>query len=135
MSKHGEKLRAIGLRLDGVTEGVACEGTVLEKRTLRVGKKAFLFIGANDALLKLGPSVAEARRMAAAGEGVRVGASGWVTLDWSAAPPPPIATLKAWIAESHALVGRGARTEEPAKKRPATKKAAKKTRRAQTTTR
>jgi hypothetical protein len=47
-----QSLRQIALRLPGTEEGVACAGTSLEKRTIKVRGKAFLFLGAGDAMLK-----------------------------------------------------------------------------------
>ncbi len=96
------ELRKIALRLPGTEEGVACEGTALEKRTIRTGGKAFLFLGANDATLKLRDSLDEVVRLAANEPSrYRAGSSGWVTvkLDGEA----PAARLRSWIAESHAL--------------------------------
>lgn len=93
----------IAKKLSGVDEGIACEGTVLESRTFKVNQKAFLFLNAKDARLKLGPSVAEANQFAAAHPGqCVVGAGGWVKL--SIAAPPPAAVLTRWIAESWNLV-------------------------------
>ena len=57
-------MRAIALKLPDVEEGVACEGTALEKRTVKVKGKAFLFLGTGDALLKLDGSLAAATKLA-----------------------------------------------------------------------
>ncbi len=101
-------LRKIALRLPDTEEGVACEGTALEKRTLRAGGKAFLFLGVGDAMLKLRESLDEAAGLAAKEPGrYRVGANGWVTVKLDGAPA---GRLEAWIAESRALVAGSARS-------------------------
>ena len=107
-----QSLRAIALALPGVSEGVACAGTPVEKRTLTVRGKAFLFLGLGkgsaNAMVKLGPSLADALELARAQPTrVKVGATGWVTVTIPAGEDPPEA-LGGWIAESHGLfVGRG----------------------------
>jgi hypothetical protein len=90
-------LAALALALPGVTRGIACAGTALESRTFGVGKRAFLFVSAKEARLKLDASAADATAA-----GYPVGASGWVKLPL--AQLPPIAVLRRWIAESRALV-------------------------------
>jgi hypothetical protein len=95
-------LAKIALALPDVEQGIACAGTVLESRTYLTGKKAFLFLGKEQARLKLGASSAEAKKA-----GFNVGASGWVTLSLDALPAA--AAAKRWIAESHALAAGGAR--------------------------
>lgn len=79
-----------------VSTGVACAGTALECRTYLVAKKAFLFVSAKEARLKLADSAGEARRL-----GLAVGANGWVKLAADALPAASV--LKRWVAESHAL--------------------------------
>jgi hypothetical protein len=105
-------LGAIAHTLPGVGEGVACAGTVLESRTYTVNGKAFLFVAKKDARLKLTTSAKDART-----NGFAVGANGWVKLPLGELPPA--ATMKRWIAESHAALGGGkpARTSKPAPKR------------------
>lgn len=104
-------LRAAALRLPDVEERVACEGTALEKRTIKAKKKAFLFLGAADAMLKLADSLAEAKRLAAKSpEHYKVGATGWVTVKFADADPPR-GLVERWIEESYALVaGKSAAT-------------------------
>ena len=89
-------LGKIALALADVEQGIACAGTALESRTYRTRKKAFLFVAARQARLKLDASAPEARKL-----GCAVGANGWVTLSLDALPAAPI--VKRWIAESHAL--------------------------------
>ena len=55
-------LRTFAMALPDTSEGVACEGTSLEKRTIETGGKAFAFFGAADLMLKLDVSLAEAAR-------------------------------------------------------------------------
>jgi hypothetical protein len=112
-------LRALALRHAGVTEGIACAGTPLERRTMKTGIKAFLFAGATDAMVKLAASLPEARRLAKAEPArYRVGANGWVKLTFTAAEPPARDVLARWIAESYQLMSAA---EQPAVK-PAKKK-------------
>jgi hypothetical protein len=85
-----------------VTEGVACAGTALESRSFATNKKAFLFVSKKELRLKLGASVAEAKR-----GGVAVGANGWAKIP--AAEAPAAAVLRRWIAESHALMAPAAK--------------------------
>ncbi|MBM3981834.1 MAG: MmcQ/YjbR family DNA-binding protein [Planctomycetes bacterium] len=123
-----ETLRAAALRLPGTAEGVACEGTALEKRTIKARGKAFLFLGPTSAMLKLGASVAEATALAAAEpDRYRVGAHSWVTVTFGAGASPPAGLMARWVEESYRLVapkqlsallpGGGAPTPAPAKPR------------------
>src|SRR5690349_5593946 len=96
-----ESLRKFALGLPGTEESVACAGTVLEKRTVKAGGKAFLFVGAKDLMLKLGESLPEARKLAKEDpERCKAGAGGWVTLRIESSLPLPGARLRAWVAES-----------------------------------
>lgn len=105
-----EALRRFALALPGTDEGVACAGTALEKRTLRTGGKAFLFLGRGDAMLKVGASLAEARRFAAKDPaGCRAGGGGWVTVRIGEDAVVPLPVLERWIAESHGLMAPAAR--------------------------
>src|SRR5688572_15785556 len=76
-------LRSAALRFPEAEEGIACEGTALEKRTIKARNKAFLFLGATDAMLKLHDSVAEATKLASKQpDRYKVGAHGWVTVSF-----------------------------------------------------
>src|SRR5690348_7131380 len=109
-------LRKLALRHDDVEEGIACPGTAMERHTMKAGKKAFLFFGAGDAMVKLDASLAEAKRLAKSEpKRYRAGANGWVKVTFSPEAPPAMDVLARWIAESHALIA-------PAKKKPAKKK-------------
>ena len=98
-----QALRNLALKYPGTEEGVACEGTSLEKRTIKAGGKAFLFLGPRDAMLKLRDSLPEATRLASKEPGrYKVGGSGWVTV--TLAEPVPLDVLKRWIDESYRLL-------------------------------
>jgi predicted DNA-binding protein (MmcQ/YjbR family) len=97
------KLRDIALSYPGVEEGVACEGTALEKRTIKARKKAFVFLGVADVMLKLGPLVDEAMALATAEPGrCKVGAHGWVTVQLDESSESE--QLARWLDESYRLV-------------------------------
>jgi hypothetical protein len=98
------QLKKIAMRLPGTEEDVACKGTALESAVFKAGKKSFLFVGPKQARLKLGPSVSEAKKLAAKKRGsCEVGAIGWVVVNLGP-DAPPIDVLERWIAESHALM-------------------------------
>jgi hypothetical protein len=104
MSKTMKAMRAVALKLAGVEEGVACEGTAIEKRTVKVNGKAFLFLGVGDALLKLEGSLPAATKLATkAPDRYRVGKGGWVKIVFSDDDAPPMGVVTKWIAESHSL--------------------------------
>jgi hypothetical protein len=97
---------AAALRHKDTEEGIACVGTALESRTLKVDGRAFLFLNPKKAYFKLGPSLDEAKRLAASGA-VKPGGAGWTSLMWDQPCPVSDATLRRWVDESRALV-RGA---------------------------
>ncbi len=97
MNKLIGALRKRALRHPDTTEGVACEGTALEKQTVKVKSKAFLFLGLSDAMFKLTDSAAEATRL-----GFEVGKHGWVRVKLDRAPP--LARLEKWVDESYRAV-------------------------------
>jgi hypothetical protein len=93
-------LRSFASKLPDVEEGIACEGTALEKVTYKVRKKAFLFLGTKDLMLKLSDSRREAEKLAAKEPAhFKIGSSGWVSVQLEG--DPPLATLQKWIVESH----------------------------------
>ncbi len=116
-----ETLRRFALSLSGAEESVACAGTVIEKRTVKAGGKAFLFVGSKDLMLKLGASLAQARKLAQDDpERCKAGAGGWVSVRFGSGLPLPAARLRTWVAESHALLSAaapGARRKPPGKTR------------------
>jgi hypothetical protein len=100
-----QALRRFALRYPEAQEGVACEGTAAEKRTVKVRNKAFLFLGPADVMLKLGESAAEAAELASKEPSrYKVGAHGWVTVKFAADESPPLDVLKRWIDESYRLL-------------------------------
>ena len=98
-------LRDLALKYPGAEEGIACAGTAIEKRTIKVRGKAFLFLGAGDAMLKLSGSLAEATRLAATEPSLfKVGASGWVTAKLNEDEPQRLEVFARWIDESYRLL-------------------------------
>jgi hypothetical protein len=99
-----ERVRTTALRLPQTEEGIACAGTAAERRTLRVGGKAFVFLGSGDIMLKLQDSIGEATAFAEQhSDACRVGAHGWVTLTITNAAPATD-TLLSWVNESYRLL-------------------------------
>lgn len=100
-----QALRSAALGLPETEEGIACAGTSLEKRTIKVKGKAFLFLGPVDAMLKLSVSLAEAANLAAQEPArYKVGAHGWTTITFGNFESLPVATLVKWVAESYQLL-------------------------------
>lgn len=100
-AKTIEGLHSTALALPGASEGVACAGTKLERRTAIVNGKAFLFTGAADLRLKLDPSLPQATEYP---DAVSAGAGGWVLVRFTTeSKAPSTAILKKWIVESHGL--------------------------------
>jgi hypothetical protein len=117
-------LLKFALRLPETEEGVACEGTALESRTVRTRKKAFLFLRSTEVRLKLGPSLKEAVARASKNpDRYSAGSGGWVKVKLDEVTDP-IEVLECWIAESHGLfstsksaaVGAGRRSSVASKK-------------------
>jgi len=95
------------LSLPNVEEGIACAGTSLEKRTIKVRQKAFLFLSAKDAMVKLEASLPAAIRLAQAEpERYKVGAHSWTTIQLTNRDSLPLKQLKAWVVESYQLFAR-----------------------------
>ena len=117
-------LRKRAMRHPGVEEGIACEGTALERHTIKVRKKAFAFLGKSDVMLKLDKSLVEAARLAKKEPArYKIGAGGWVKISLTPEPMPPLELLAAWIDESHELFASGPAPVRSAKKRAKKKKA------------
>ena len=103
--RPAEVLRRAAMRCPDAEEGVACAGTALEKRTVKVRNKAFLFLGAADAMVKLADSLAAAAELADAEPGrFKVGAHGWVTITFGDADSLPMDLLVEWVGESYRLL-------------------------------
>ena len=103
-------IRKFASSLPDVEEGVACEGTALERRTFKAKKKAFLFLGSDDAMLKLDASLAEARSLA-----LNVGKNGWVKLLLSGGTPREV--VHRWIKESYELMAAPQSKKRPTPRR------------------
>lgn len=112
---HMQALRKHALSHPDAEEGVACEGTPVERRTVKAKKKAFVFLGVADAMVKLRESLPEANALAKKHPGhYRVGANGWVKATFSD-EGPSVEVLARWIDESYLLaVG----SSSPAKAKP-----------------
>lgn len=118
-----EKLHQHAMRLAHVVESVACKGTVIEKRTVTVNKRAFVFLGTRDAMLKLGKSLPEAWKLAEREpERFRPSASGWTKITFTPGSAMPVDVLKRWIDESYGIMSAG----QPAMAKKSLAKAAKK---------
>jgi predicted DNA-binding protein (MmcQ/YjbR family) len=100
-----EALRQAALGHDGVEEGIACAGTVLESATFKVKKKAFLFVNEKNARLRLLASRQEAAQLAKK-EPRRyvIGPQGWAKI--LLADPPPLELLLRWLDESYRAVAK-----------------------------
>jgi hypothetical protein len=117
LTPFGQALRKWALRHSDVVEGVACEGTAIEKRTIKRNNKAFLFLGTADAMLKLRESVPEAKKLAAKQPAqFRAGATGWITTKFGESEPP-VATMKKWIDESYRTVANGQTVSKTTRKK------------------
>jgi len=98
-------LRQFALQLPATEEGVACEGTALESRTVKRENKAFLFLRATEVRLKLAASLKEAAALASKDPThFSLGAHGWVLVKFAGASDP-LDVLKRWIEESYSLLG------------------------------
>jgi predicted DNA-binding protein (MmcQ/YjbR family) len=96
-------LRTFALSLPETDEGIACEGTSLEKRTIKVRKKAFVFLGKTDVMFKLSRSLSDATAIAKESpDFVKAGATGWVTIKLEGSPVSR-PSLEGWIKESYQL--------------------------------
>ncbi len=108
-------LAALAEKLPDTDEGIACAGTAVESRTIRTGGKAFLFIRAADARLKLGASVPEIAAMAAKHpDHYQTGAGGWSKITFANGHTLDQRQLKRWITESYGLFAGPASQSKPA---------------------
>jgi hypothetical protein len=94
-----QALRSFALKLPETETGIACAGTAVECETVKVGGKAFLFLGKPILRLKLKESIAEAEGFASC----KLGAGGWTAIDSSGDDVPALAVLKRWVEESYGL--------------------------------
>lgn len=96
-------LIASAAKLPGVTEGIACAGTALESRTLKIGGKAFAFFGPSELRVKLSRSLPAAERLARTRPGSCVpSAAGWTKCTLGPGMLP-LTTLAKWITESYRM--------------------------------
>jgi YjbR len=118
-----QALGQFALRLPETEEGIACEGTALESRTMKRKGKAYLFLRAIDLRLKLAASVEEAAALAAKEPArYQVGAGGWTLVKLDGATDR-LDVLKRWVEESHSLFGGSKPTSaKPEAATPKTKK-------------
>lgn len=103
-------LSKVALRHPETEEGIACAGTAIETRTVKVRHKAFVFLGLTHARVKLDASLPDAARLAAKHPGrFDVGAHGWVKATFSREAPPDLTLLGRWIDESYRVMRDGSR--------------------------
>jgi predicted DNA-binding protein (MmcQ/YjbR family) len=117
-------LRKLALSFPDTVETVACEGTPLEKRSFKVKKKSFLFLGVKDdsfdVMVKLDRSLADAKKLQKTGpSAVKVGKQGWVTAVYGEGEAPPKGLMEKWIGESYGVMAGG---QEKPKGEPSRKK-------------
>jgi hypothetical protein len=100
-----QALRKFALRYPGTEEGVACEGTPIESRTVKARNKAFLFLTVGHARLKLRESLPEATKLAQkTPDQLQVGSGGWVKASLGAHESTPLDVLERWVGESYRLM-------------------------------
>jgi hypothetical protein len=100
-----QALRRAALHYPGTEEGVACEGTPVESRTVKARNKAFLFLTIGHARLKLRESLPEATKLARKKpDQLQVGAGGWVKASLGADGSTPLDVLERWVGESYRLM-------------------------------
>lgn len=116
-STHMQALRKVALAHPDTEEGVACEGTPVERRTVKAKKKAFVFLGMGDAMVKLRESLPEATALARKSPAAyRVGANGWVKVTFGG-DGAPLELLAKWIDESYRVVIGDGQTAKPKPKK------------------
>lgn len=91
------------------------EGTSCTQSSFKTGGKAFLYVGEqggrSKAMFKLGPSRAEAEKLAEKHpDDYQVGSGVWVTARFSADKPMPSKRWKKWLDESYAQSRPGKKT-------------------------
>lgn len=96
-------LRSRALAFPEVVEGDSCV-----KRSFKVRKKGFFYLGEKageyNVMVKLGPSIEEARALASARpESWSVGKGGWAILKFEPAERLPDGLLERWMEESYRL--------------------------------
>jgi predicted DNA-binding protein (MmcQ/YjbR family) len=103
-SKAEAALRDYALSLPG-----AVEAFPWGHRVMKVGKKAFVFMGNEDGGLSMSTKLPQSGEIAltlpfAEPTGYGLGKSGWVSARFSPKEKPPVDMLKAWIEESYRAI-------------------------------
>jgi hypothetical protein len=120
----GQMLYERAMSHPDVEEGIACAGTAAERKTVKIRKKAFLFLGTVNVMVKLGDSLPEAMQLASKEPNTyKAGAGGWVTISLECLSSSAVKRLLKWIDESYRLFAPKQRTAATPqqKSRPATK--------------
>lgn len=122
-----ESIRKEATKLPGVVTGTSCNQT-----SFKVGKKSFLFLGPGakgvgfKAMFKLSDSLPQARELEKKDpDRYGAGATGWVSVRFTAEKPLAKTIWSKWLKESFAEAG-GGQAPVQRKKKAAKKKAAKK---------
>lgn len=108
MSDHFTNPLTCALRQHALTFAETTEGASCVNRAFKVRKKNFLFLGEKPdgsckVMLKLGPSLPAASRLAQADARFEVGKNGWTTVRFGESDPPDPALLTEWVGESYRL--------------------------------
>lgn len=103
-TKPMQAIRKLALRLPEVEESVVCS-----KAAFKARGKGFLFMGMDESswnlLLKLGPSLPEAAKLAAKEpQHYGVGGRDWVSVTFPHTASPPPGLMEHWIDESFRLL-------------------------------
>lgn len=103
-SKPMQAIRKLALRLPEVEESVVCS-----KAAFKARGKGFLFMGMDGSsynlLLKLGPSLPEAAKLAAKEpEHYGVGGRDWVSVTFPHTATPPAGLMERWVEECFRLL-------------------------------
>lgn len=100
-----EAMRATALGYPGTVEGISCAGTAIESRTVKAGKRAFLFLRRKEVRIKLEASLGEIQaRAAQAPDQWEAGKGGWVKITLEAGAQLELEDARRWIEESYRLM-------------------------------
>ncbi|MCH9648117.1 MAG: MmcQ/YjbR family DNA-binding protein [Deltaproteobacteria bacterium] len=107
-SEHFQNDVILGLRSRALAFPEVLEGDSCVKRSFKVRKKGFLYLGENakgyNIMVKLGPSKEEAQALASARpKSWSVGKGGWASLKFGPDEIPPEGLLERWMEESYRL--------------------------------
>lgn len=109
MSDHFENPVTSALREYALTFPECNEGSSCVNRAFKARTKNFLFVGEKDdgtckVMLKLGPSLESATKLAEDDPRIEVGNTGWVTIRFEESNPPDVVELQEWVEESFRLL-------------------------------